>query len=182
MNTPLRNPNSTVEFLTATQISGAFAEFNFAKAFGSFSSTQTQPIAQLPTPTSLTYDTTDLAGGGMILAGTPPTADILIPHGGTYRVIVSIQLDKQSGGASTGQVDVWFAVDGVAVPKTAGKTELTNNIEVVLTFEVLLNLAGGQRVSVVAGANVPTARALAVATAPPVPSIPSIITIVQRIA
>jgi hypothetical protein len=181
MNTPLRNPNSTVEFLTATQVSKAFTEFNFAKAHGSFSSTETQNIPLLPSSMSLTYDTTDLVGGGMILSGSLPSGSIRIPHSGTYRVITSVQLDKTSGGGG-GEVDIWFAVDGVPVPNSATKTELTNQIEVVMTVEVLLGLTSGQEVSVEIASNSADCRALSVVASPPVPVIPSVITIVQRIA
>lgn len=183
MNTiPIGNPNAVVEFLNRSASIQA-SQFSFQQAYGSFSSTQTQSIAVLPNRTALTYNTTDLAGGGVILSGSTPTADILLPASANYRVITSVQLDKQAGGASTTDIYVWFALDGTAVPNTATKTQIANGEEVVMTVEVLLTIQAGQTLSIQAGADTTNARALAVSAGSPVPpAVPSIITIVQRIA
>jgi hypothetical protein len=180
MNTiTVGNPNAVIEFLTATQLAQA-SQFSFQQAYGSFSSSTTQSIAQAPAVSSLTYNTTDLAGGGVILSGSTPTASILIPMGGTYRVITSVQLNRSGGGS--GEVYVWFAIDGTPVANTSSKTQLTNSVEVISTIEVLLPLFAGQTVSIQANAVGTGDQALAEVASPPRPAVPSIITIVQRIA
>jgi hypothetical protein len=179
MTTPTDNPNSVMDFLIRSQVVQQ-AGFSFQQAYGSFSSTQTQSIATAPSRTALTYDTTDLAGGGMILSGSTPTPFINIPLGGTYRVITSVQLNRSGGGNA--DTYVWFSVDGTPVPNTATKTHLGSATESVMTVEVLLPLFAGQRVSVETNAQGSGNEALAEVASPPQPAVPSIITIVQRIA
>ena len=169
-----------VEFLTRTQLSGLGA-FVFKNAYGSFSSRQTQPFAIAPNRTALTYDTTDLAGGGMILAGGSPSTDILLPASANYRAITSVQLNKSTGGG--GNVYVWFALDGVPIPNTATKSFVNGNTELVMTVEILFTATAGQRIRVEGYATVGGEEAYAEPSANPLvaPDIPSIITIVQRI-
>jgi hypothetical protein len=169
-------------FLTATQVGERLKDV-FPASYGSFSSTQTQPIA-VNSPTSLSYDTIDLTGGGVTLTGLiVPTPNISVASAGVYRVIISVQLNKSGGGGSSGDVYIWFAVDGVAVPNTATKTAVSNSVEQVMTVEVLLNLTANQRISVVASSTNGGEQILAEApTIPSAPRLPSIITIVQRIA
>lgn len=154
----------------------------FPAAYGSFSSTQTQSIVIAPTVTSITYNTTDLAGGGVALSGATPTPSIRVPGNGVYRVITSVQLNKQPSGGSTGDVYIWFAVNGTAVPNSATKSAISNNIEQVMTVEVLLTLNAGDLVSIQSQATDLGQQALAEVATATVPAIPSIITIVQRIA
>jgi hypothetical protein len=167
-----------IDFLTRTQLVGLNA-FVFQHSYGSFSSSTTQSIDQEPNRTALTYTTTDLAGGGMILSGSPPTADILIASSGNYRVITSVQLSKDGGG--NGDAYVWFSIDGTPVPNSATKTHIQASTEVVMTVEVLLPLIAGQVVSVEANASTTGIQALAEVSSAPRPAVPSIITVVQRI-
>lgn len=179
MNTPLGTPNSIIEFLSRSQVI-ASAGFNFTRAYGSFSSSLSQILPIVPNVYTATYTTTDLVGGGMILNGGGNS--ILIPIGGTYRVITSIQLDKGGGGGSVGDVFVWFAVDGVAVPNSATKSQLTNLIETVMTVEVLVSCFAGQLISIQLQGATGTERIFAEPASNGRPAIPSIITIVQRVA
>lgn len=153
-----------------------------APLFGSFSSTQTQSIATAPTVTSLTYDTTDEALGGLVLQGTIPTEFIYVPVSGIYRVMFSVQLNKQPSGGSTGDVYIWVAVNGTAVPNSATKSAVSNAIEEVMTVEVLVSANAGDRISIQADATNGGEEALAEPASGSRPAVPSIITIVQRIA
>jgi hypothetical protein len=177
-------PNQVVEFLTRTQTATLLGGIVFPHVYGQFSSSQTQSIAQAPNRTSLTYDTTDLAGGGLILqgSGVPPTPNILISTSGVYRVITSVQVNKVAGGSTTEECFIWFAIDGNPVPNSATKTEVANSTEVLMTVEILLSLQAGQSVSVQANANGTRIQAVAYPFNTPQPAIPSIITVVQRIA
>lgn len=169
-----------VAFLTGTQV-GNKLSIVFPHVYGSFSSTQTQPI---PTGSAvmLTYDTVDIAGGGLILGGGLPSPFINVSSAGVYRVITSVQLNKQAGGGSSGDVYMWFSVDGVAVPNSATKYAVTNTFEACLTVEVMVSLTSGQRISVMATATNGGEEILA---EPPIlpnaSAVPSIITIVQRV-
>jgi hypothetical protein len=149
--------------------------------FGSFSSTQTQSLVVAPNATPLSYNTVDIAQGGVVLSGATPTASIYIPGNGVYRVITSVQIDKTSGGGNVGDAFLWFGVNGTAVPNTATKTQITNNTEIVMTVEVLLSLNTGDLISIVGQGATGGEQAVAYVASGIRPTIPSIITIVQRI-
>jgi hypothetical protein len=168
-----------IEFLAETEHTYR-ARFSFPASCGSFSSTTTQSIVASPSTTSLTYNTTDLTNGGIVLSGSTPTASISISFTGVYRVITSVQLNRTGGGNT--DTYIWFAVDGVAVPNTTTKTHLAGSTELVMTVEVLLSLTAGQLVSIQANSDAIGNEALADVSSAPRPAIPSIITIVQRIA
>jgi len=153
----------------------------FPSCYGSFSSTQTQSLALAPAVTSITYNTTDLSAGGVRLNGATPTASIYVPGDGTYRVMFSVQLNKTSGGGSTGDVYLWVAVNGTAVPNSATKTAVSNAIEQVMTVEVLVTARAGDLISIQSNATNGGEEALAEVASGSRPAVPSIITIVQRI-
>lgn len=155
-------------------------QMGFTPCCGSFSSTTTQNFAIAPAVTSLTYNTTDLSQGGVALSGATPTASIRVPGDGTYRVITSVQLHKTTGLPSDAYI--WFAVNGTPVPNSATKTQLTNATETVMTVEVLLVLTASDLVSIQAQGTTAGDQALAEVATAPRPAVPSIITIVQRIA
>ena len=152
-----------------------------APCFGSFSSTTTQSIATAPAVTSLTYNTTDITRGGVALSGATPTASIRVPAAGVYRILYSAQLNKQPSGGSTGDVYVWCALNGTAIPNTATKSAVSNAIEEVMTVEVLVSAVAGDLISIQANATNGGEEVLAEVASGSRPAIPSIITIVQRI-
>ena len=146
-------------------------------AYGSFSSTQTQVVTQnvvLP----IVFNTVDIVPAGVTCV--VPSPNILINVGGVYRVLASLQCDRTMGG--NGELDMWIAVNGTAVPNSATKLQINQNEELVMTVEWLVTLAIGNTVSINLFSPNIGMRALAVAAAPPVPAIPSIITTIQRIA
>lgn len=153
-----------------------------APLYGSFSSSTTQNFAVAPSVTSITYNTTDIAGGGLALSGTTPTASIRVPVTGVYRVMFSVQLNKTAGGGPTGDVYIWVAVNGTAVPSSGTKTKVSNTIEQVMTVEVLVSANATDLISIQANATNGNEQALAEAASGSRPAVPSIITIVQRIA
>lgn len=170
-----------VEFLTATKLAGQSA-FSFQQAYGSFSSSQTQAIAVQPSRTALTYNRTDIAGGGVILAGGSPSADILLPASANYRAITSVQLNNQNN--TKGDVYVWFSLDGTPISNTSTKSAVNKGNDMVMTVEVLFTATSGQRLSVEAYGTIGGEQALAEPSLNPLvaPDNPSIITIVQRIS
>jgi hypothetical protein len=151
----------------------------FTPAYGSFSSTQTQALTSnvaLP----ITYDTADLTPVGMTCA-LAPSSDIVITRAGTYKCLASAQCDKTSGGGA-GDLEMWVAVNGTAVPNSATRLAINQNIEQVMTVEWFLDVSAGDAVSVNTYSPDSGLRLLAVAASSPVPAIPSIITTVLRIA
>lgn len=166
--------NGNVAMSNITTVNGATY---FTPAYGSFSSTQTQAFAAA-TPTALVYDTADVTPVGMSCAF--PSGDITVTAAGTYKVLASLQCDNTAPGSSV--LDMYVAINTVAVPNSATRVAINQNQETVMTVEWLLTLTAGQNVSVYCYAANPGLQALAVPAAPPVPAIPSIITTLVRIA
>jgi hypothetical protein len=152
----------------------------FDPTFGSFSSTQTQPISDV-SATPIVYDTADVTPIGMTCG--LPSSQIVVTDAGTYKVLSSLQCDKT--GVGVAPLEMWCDVDGTAVPNSATRIAVNQNIEQVMTVEWFLSLAAGDSVSVQCFSPTPAVidlQALAVPAAAPVPAIPSIITTVLRIA
>jgi len=127
----------------------------------------------------LTYTDADVTPVGMTCS--LPSSDITITNTGVYKVLASLQCDNTTSPTPE-DLDMWVALDGVAVPNSATRIAINQNQEVVMTVEWFLDIAAGRNVSVVGYAVASGLQALAVAASPPVPAIPSIITTVLRIA
>jgi hypothetical protein len=147
----------------------------FDPAYGSFSSTQSQNITQNQ-PRTFSYDTQDLTPVGVSQSG----ANIVVQRAGTYKVLTSIQCNKTTGGA--GDMEMWVAVNTTAVPNSATRIQINQNQELVMAVEWFLNLSAGDTLAIAGFSSTTGLQALAVASAPPVPAIPSIITTIMRIA
>ena len=172
----INNPTTTMDLSGVRNINGSPY---FTPAYGSFSSTQTQALTSnvaLP----ITYDTADLTPVGMTCA-LAPSSDIVLTRAGTYKCLASAQCDKTSGGGA-GDLEMWVAVNGTAVPNSATRLAINQNIEQVMTVEWFLDVSAGDAVSVNTYSPDNGLQLLAVAASSPVPAIPSIITTVLRIA
>jgi hypothetical protein len=146
-------------------------------SYGSFSSTQTQTIAAT-TPLPVIYDTADVEPFGV--SCDLPSADIVVGIAGVYKVLASAQCDRTA--LLTGDLEMWVSVGGTAVPNSATRININQNIESVMTVEWLLDLAVGDEVAVVVYSAVAGNQLLAVPASAPVPAIPSIITTIVKIA
>jgi len=170
----ISNPASTMDLSGVRNINGAL----YVKpAYGSFSSTQTQGLTSnvvLP----VVYDTADVTPVG--LTCSLPSADIVVTSAGTYKVLTSIQADHTASG--TGTFQFWVAQNGTAVPNSATRVVLNQNLEQVMTVEWFLDVSAGDTIAVEAYSTSSGQQLLAVAAASPVPAVPSIITTVLRIA
>jgi len=146
-------------------------------AYGSFSSSTTQTITE-NVPLAVTYDTIDITPRNIYTTALPsPT--IYVRSGGVYKVLSSLQCDKTSGG--TGDLQMYIAVNGTAVPSSATRIQINQNIESLMAVEWFLELDKDDAVSIVGFSTTSGLRALAIASATPVPAIPSIITTIMRI-
>lgn len=155
---------------------------HFPPAYGSFSSTQTQqinPTFPVVNPLLLQYDTQDVSPVGVSLV-LPSQSYVEVSTKGVYRVCVSIQMNRTSGGNS--EVDMYPEVNGTPVPNSASKFNLNGTEESVLTVEWFLNLNANDQVGINLYSTDGDNEALAVVATPPVPAIPSIILTILRIA
>jgi hypothetical protein len=163
-----------------TGIKSVNGDAYFSPTYGSFSSTQIQPISSV-SPTSIVYDTPDITPAGITWTG--PSASISVDEAGVYKVLASAQCDKTGGGGAA-PLDMWVAINGNAVPNSATRIAINVNQETVMTVEWLLSLAATDVITVECfdptGSN--DLQLLAVAAASPAPAIPSIITTITRIA
>ena len=154
----------------------------FAPAYCSFSFSGTQQInPAFPTiaPLVLRYDTQDIVPQGISVV-LPASEELQVAAAGVYKVLASVQLDRNVGGNST--IDMFPAVNGTAVPNSATKLTINQNQEDIMTVEWFLQLNANDRVSIVLYSADNGNVALGVIAAPPVPAIPSIITTITRIA
>lgn len=149
----------------------------FIPAYGSFSSTQTQLFAA-GVPLPLVYDTKDVASstGVNVLF---PSAEIIVTNAGTYKILSSLQCDSTVGLQS---INMYLEVNGTPVANTATRVIVNLNLESLMTVEWFIDLSAGDKVEIVGYDLIGGAQALAIAAAPPVPAIPSIITTILRIA
>jgi hypothetical protein len=131
-------------------------------------------LAVLP----LVYNTTDITPFGVSCA--TPSASIVVATTGVYKVLASVQCDKTT--INVGDLEMWIAVGGVAVPNSATRLAINQNIETLMAVEWFLELTAGDGVSINLASTAGGLQALAVPAAPPVPAIPSVITTITRIA
>lgn len=146
--------------------------------YGSFYSAQNQPVTGANVTTALTY-TSDIASQTYISGSR-----IYVQAIGVYRVLFTIQVDTTSGGQQT--VSVWLRVNGVNLPNSASVFTIQNNGENVAACEIIVRLLTGDYVEVVFQS--PDANMIAAYKAPSgvapnnIPAVPSIITVIQKIA
>ena len=145
------------------------------KAYGSFSSTQTQNVAQ-NTPLPVSHDTQDITPKN-IYASLPST-DIYVRNKGIYKVLSSLQCNKTSGGA--GDLEMFIVVSGTPVPNSTTRIQINQNQEVVMTVEWFLELEADDYIRIILFSATTGLQALAIA-AGAIPAIPSIITTIMRI-
>jgi len=150
-------------------------EFKRAR-YGAFYDTTTQAATVINTATAITFNTTDLSNG--VFIGTP-TSRIVVDSEGVYNFALSFQIDKTSGGS--GQFFIFFRLNGVDVPDSAGLIRIQgNNAEIFSAYNLFLQLKANDYVEVMFSVDDLSVELHAVAATPPVPSIPSIILTVNN--
>lgn len=152
----------------------------FAPSYGEFVSNTTQLLpATIQTP--ITFSAKNIGTPDVVLAA--PTT-IRVNTTGVYRAIFSAQLEK-TGGGGTDEIQMWYAINGVNVPNTNSKVDISQQTNLVMTIESVFSLTAGQTLGVV-GYTPLGAVQCAVVAIPVDPNhpvaIPSIILDVQRIA
>lgn len=167
--------DTLIKAIEGLQMSPPPREFKRAR-FGAFYDTTTQTATTINTATAITFNTTDLSNG--VFIGSP-TSRIIVDSEGLYNFAISFQIDKTSGGI--GQFFIFFRLNGVDVPDSAGLIRIQgNNSEIFSAYNLFLQLKANDYVEIMFSVDDLSVRLDAVAATPPVPSIPSIILTVNN--
>ncbi len=145
--------------------------------YGSFSSSVTQNITQNQV-LSLVYNTEDISSSGVTCS--LPSANIYVYQSGVYKILSSVQCDRSITGNAS--INMYPSINGVAVPNSATRVVINQNIESLMTVEWFLYLIKGQYITIDLFSTSTGARALAISASTPVPLIPSIITTITKIS
>jgi len=147
-------------------------------SFGSFFSTDTQAAAVINTAYAITYNNADTAYG--IYRDPGDNSKIKVSRPAIYNVQFSIQVDKTSGG--TGQLYIWPAINGTAVPNSASLIQIQgNDAEIFSAANFFLPLSNGDYFQLYFSVNSIDVQLQAFAASAPVPAIPSIILTVMQV-
>ena len=147
-------------------------------SFGSFFSTDTQAAAVINTAYAITYNNADTAYG--IYRDPGDSSKIKVSRPAIYNVQFSIQVDKTSGG--TGQLYIWPAINGTAVPNSGSLIQIQgNDAEIFSAANFFLPLSNGDYFQLYFSVNSLDVQLQAFAASAPVPAIPSIILTVMQV-
>lgn len=129
--------------------------------------------------TIMTYNNTDVASQTYFSGSR-----IYVQAIGVYRVLSSVQFDTTSGGSQ--RVTYWYRKNGTNIDNTASTFTIANNGENVGTVEIMVPLLAGDYIELVmqsSDAGMTAAYSAPSGVAPNnIPAIPSIITVIQKIA
>lgn len=156
---------------------GSTGPVAFAPSYASFYSTDIQTLTT-GAETVATHNGTFISTPDIILL-TPST--IQINTTGVYKFLYSVQCDKQPGGGTDADIEIYVR-DAVVFPNSTSRSNITNTTELVATCEYIFPFTAGETIQVAAyttGTNVRFAYYPPIGTAP---ATPSIITNIVRIA
>jgi hypothetical protein len=138
---------------------------------GVFFDTTTQTAAVINTAYPITFNTTDITDGVYIGA---TTSQVFVDRIRTYNFQFSAQLIKASVG--TGNVFIWYRVNGVDAANSARKVTLAGSSAVVVAAgNYVVKLNAGDYFQLVFSTDDTGCQIVAVAAAAPAPAIPSVI-------
>jgi hypothetical protein len=138
---------------------------------GAFYNTTTQTAAAINTAYPITLNTTDITDGVYIGA---TTSQVFVDRIGIYNFQFSAQLIKATGGS--GNVFIWYRVNGVNAANSAGKVTLAgSSAAVVVARNFVVKLNAGDYFELVFSTDDIGCQIVAVAAAAPAPAIPSVI-------
>lgn len=159
------------EFGKAEDIQGVFC-------FGSWYSTSTQTTTS-GVAKAVTVNNTDMSQGVRVVANSKFTVD----YDAIYNLQFSLQLIRQSGGGNGNTVQIWLAKNGVAVPNSNTKIDVTTNApQQVAAWNFFVKLKKNDYVQLMWSANTSSMQILANSAVSPAPAIPSAIVTMNQIA
>ena len=107
--------------------------------YGQFWSNATQSVAAANTGYVFTFNNTD--GHNNVELGTGASnSRVIINKTGKYNVQFSVQIDKTGGGGS-GTSWLWFKKNGTTIPDSGGFFTLDNTIQVVQSWNLIVDAA-----------------------------------------
>ena len=138
---------------------------------GAFFDTTTQTAAAINTAYPITLNTTSITDGVYIGA---TTSQVFVDRIRIYNFQFSAQLIKATGGS--GNVFIWYRVNGVNVANSARKVTLAgSSAAVVAAGNYVVKLNAGDYFELVFSTDDTGCQIVAVAAAAPAPAIPSVI-------
>jgi hypothetical protein len=138
---------------------------------GAFFDTTTQTAAVINTAYPITLNTTSITDGVYIGA---TTSQVFVDRIRIYNFQFSAQLIKATGGS--GNVFIWYRVNGVNVANSARKVTLAgSSAAVVAAGNYVVKLNAGDYFELVFSTDDTGCQIVAAAAAAPAPAIPSVI-------
>ena len=148
-------------------------------AYGSYSDSTSQSLAT----TTVTYVKFNTVEAQQFVSvqndGSGNPTKIVVQMSGLYSFTLSPQLIQGAGGAT--DVDFWAVVNGTAVPRSASRVSLPNNVEVLPYIELILQMSTGDALQWAFYTLGTGVSIYSLAAAPPVPAAPSVIAGVKQI-
>lgn len=152
--------------------------------FATFSSSQTQSVANIANAQAITCNTTGVAKGITLVSNTRFT----LPQVGNYALSFSA-IGHNSGSSNVKWMNIWLRKNGsdVANSSTTVATSKDNPVTVVATFDIECTTAGDYYELMMAGQDTNTqilataAQAAVPATSPAMPACPSIVVVIWQI-
>lgn len=163
--------NSAESSAMGLELAPAYTPQLDAKRYGTFFDTTTQNAAVINTAYPITINSTDISEG--VYIGTP-TSRVYVDRVGTYNFQFSAQLLKSGGGS--GNVFIWYRVNGVNVANSATIITLAGSSSaVVAAWNFVVDLNAGDYFELVWSTNNIGCEIHATGAAAPVPAVPSVI-------
>ena len=108
--------------------------------YGQFWSNTTRTVASVNTEYRFTFNNSDAMNSNVTLGTGGNNSRIIINQIGIYNIQFSAQVDKALGGGTTASAPIWFKRNGTAIPDSAGFVTLDQNLQVVQSWNILVNV------------------------------------------
>lgn len=141
------------------------------KSYGAFHDSTTQTAAAINTAYPITLNATDISVG--VTRGAP-TSRIYVDRPGAYNFQFSMQLNKVAAAAK--KVWIWYRLNGVNAADSATEVTLAgSSAAIVAAWNFVLNMNAGDYFELVWSTDDTACQIVSIASAAPVPAIPSVI-------
>jgi len=108
--------------------------------YGQFWSDTTRTVVSVNTEYRFTFNNSDAMNSNVTLGTGGNNSRIIINQIGIYNIQFSAQVDKALGGGTTASATIWFKKNGTAIPDSAGFVTLDQNLQVVQSWNILVNV------------------------------------------
>lgn len=161
----------TAKDLQALGVAPVYTPELVRKSYGAFHDSTTQTAAAINTAYPITFNATDISVG--VTRGAP-TSRIYVDRPGAYNFQFSMQLNKVAAAAK--KVWIWYRLNGVNAADSATEVTLAgSSAAIVAAWNFVLNMNAGDYFELVWSTDDTACQIVSVASAAPVPGIPSVI-------